>query len=124
VLFKLLVLFVFIQGAKVRLYNLRYFELQTQQQLIFALLPFTYNTLNTNRVCTWHLLGKWHLACLGIDARVLLTIFQPFFLNSTMCSFVAVGATGLSVALSESSGGMCASVLLDDVFCDLDLSAR
>ena len=65
---------------------------------------FPYNTLNTNRVRTCHLLGVCHLTCLGIDARVFLTIFRLLFLNTTVHSFVAAGAAGLSVVRSEGSG--------------------
>jgi len=85
---------------------------------------FPYNALNTNRVRTCHLLDVCHSTCLGVDARVILTILQFLFPNPTVRSLVTAGPAGLSVVRSERSGGMCGSVSLDEVFRDLDLSTR
>ena len=80
-----------------------------------------HNALNTNRVRTCHPLDVCHSTCLGVDARVLLTILQFLFPNPTVRSLMTAG---LSVVCSERSGGMCGSVSLDEVFRDLDLSTR
>ena len=61
------------------------------------------------------------LTWLGIGARILLNSFRLVFLDPTVRSLMRAK---LSVVLAESSESMLWSVLLDEVFCDLDLSTR